>query len=105
MEERHGQPGGPALKKLCEPAYKRFDQMQYQRRANISVSHLYNLRRSKTHQRQRCTLSKTRPNKAPIGQRRIPLTDNEPGYIRIDSVHQGDQENVKASTTSMQSMK
>ena len=95
MDERHGQPSGPVLKKFCERAYKRFDQTQYQRLANISVSHLYNLRRSKTYQRQRCTLSKTRPNKAPIGQRRKPLPNNEPGYIRIDSVHQGDQDKRK----------
>jgi len=80
MDERHGQPSGPVLKKLCERAYKRFDQTQYQRLANISASHFYNLRQSKTYQRQRCTLSKTRFNKA----------------TRIS---------VKASTTSMPSMR
>jgi hypothetical protein len=95
MDERHGQPSGPVLKKLCERAYKRFDQPEYQRLAAISVSHLYNLRQSKTYQRQRCTLTKTRPKKAPIGQRRKPSPNNEPGYIRIDSVHQGDQDKRK----------
>ncbi|MEE8059655.1 MAG: hypothetical protein V3T17_17770 [Pseudomonadales bacterium] len=63
--------------------------------ATISVSHLYNLRHSKTYQRQRCTLTKTRPKKAPIGQRRKPRPNDEPGYIRIDSVHQGDQDKRK----------
>jgi len=95
MDERHGQPSGAVLKKLCERAYKRFDSAEYQQLATISVSHLYNLRQSKTYQRQRCTLTKTRPKKAPIGQRRKPTPNNEPGYIRIDSVHQGDQDKRK----------
>lgn len=95
MDERHGQPSGPVLKKLCERAYKRFNQENYERLANISVSHLYNLRGSKTYQRQRCTLTKTRPKAVAIGQRRKPCPNNQPGYIRIDSVHQGDQDKRK----------
>ena len=95
MDERHGQPSGPVLKKLCERAYKHFNQPEYQRLANISVAHLYNLRQSKTYQRQRCILTKTRPKTAAIGQRRKPAPNNQPGYIRIDSVHQGDQDKRK----------
>jgi hypothetical protein len=95
MDERHGQPSGAVLKKFCERAYERFDQIQYQRLASISVSHLYNLRGSKTYQRQRCTLTKTCPTKAPIGKRRKPCPNEQPGYIRIDSVHQGDQDKRK----------
>ena len=95
MEEIHGQPSGPALKKLCERAYTLFGQSQYQRLATISVSHLYNLRQSKAYQRQRCTLTKTQPKTAPIGQRRKPTPNDQPGYLRIDSVHQGDQDKRK----------
>lgn len=95
MDERHNQPSGPVLKKLCERAYKRFGQQEYQRLAQISVSHLYNLRRSKTYQRQRCVLKKTNPKQAPIGLRRKPRPNAQPGYIRIDSVHQGDQDKRK----------
>ena len=95
MDERHGQPSGAVLKKLCERACQRFGQTEYQRLAGISVSHLYNLRASKTYQRQRCTLTKTRPKAASIGQRRKPCPNDKPGYIRIDSVHQGDQDKRK----------
>lgn len=95
MDERHNQPSGPVLKKLCERAYTRFDQPRYQRLAYISVAHLYNLRRTKTYQRQRCTLTKTRPRAVNIGTRRKPCPNNQPGYIRIDSVHQGDQDKRK----------
>lgn len=91
MDECHGQPSGAVLKKLCERAYQRFHQDQYRRLAHISVSHLYNLRASNTYRRQRCTLTKTQPTKAPIGVWRKPC----PGYILIDSVHQGDQDKRK----------
>ncbi len=95
MDERHRQPSGAVLKKLCERAYDRFDQVEYQRLAGISVAHLYNLRASTTYQRQRNTLTKTRPRAAAIGQRRKPCPNDQPGYIRIDSVHQGDQDKRK----------
>jgi hypothetical protein len=95
MDERHGQPSGAVLKKLCERAYQCFGQDKYQRLSGISVSHLYNLRGSKTYQRQRCVLTKTRHKTAPIGQRRKPCPNDQPGYIRIDSVHQGDQDKRK----------
>ena len=95
MDELHGQPSGAVLKKLCERAYQCFGKTNYQRLAAISVSHLYNLRCSKTYQRQRCTLTKTRPKAASIGQRGKPQPNNQPGYIRIDSVHQGDQDKRK----------
>ncbi len=91
MDELHGQPSGAVLKKFCERAHINFNAMAYARLAKISVSHLYNLRASKTYQRQRCTLTKTIPQKAPIGQRGKPQPNRQPGYIRIDSVHQGDQ--------------
>ena len=95
MDERHGQPSGAVLKKLCERAFERFGQVEYQQLANISVAHLCNLRASTTYQRQRCTLTKTRPSKVAIGQRRKPCPNDQPGYIRIDSVHQGDQDKRK----------
>jgi len=71
-DERHGQPSGPALKKMCERAYHRFDQADYQKLAGISVSHLYNLRSSNIYQRQRCILTKTRPKNAPKRPYRAP---------------------------------
>lgn len=95
MDETHGQPSGPTLKKLCERAYHLFGQTDYQRLAKLSVSHLYNLRQSTTYQRQRCTLTKTQPTSTPIGQRRKPTPNHQPGYLRIDSVHQGDQDKRK----------
>jgi transposase InsO family protein len=34
--------------------------------------------------------TKTKSTKVPIGERRKPVPDGKPGYIRVDSVHQGD---------------
>jgi len=95
MDERHETPCGPAVKKLCERAYRIFGQTGYERLATISVSHLYNLRQSTAYTRQRRHFEKTRPKVSRIGERRKPRPDGKPGYIRIDTVHQGDQDRQK----------
>jgi transposase InsO family protein len=95
LDERHNTPSGPAAKKLCERAYYIFNQTQYQRLAGISVAHLYNLRKATPYLRQRYTFEKTRPKAAPIGERKKPHANGEPGFIRIDTVHQGDQDKQK----------
>jgi len=95
MDERHNTPNGPAMKKLCERACTLFGQTEYQRLASISVAHLYNLRKSRPYLRQRRTLEKTRPKVSPIGERRKPRPNGQPGYIRIDTVHQGDWDKQK----------
>ena len=95
MDERHETPCGPAVKKLCERACKVFGQTEYERLALISVSHLYNLRKSTTYTRHRRHFEKTRPKVSSIGERRKPRPDSKPGFIRIDTVHQGDQDKQK----------
>ena len=95
MDERHNTPNGLTVKKLMERAYAVFGQTQYQRLATISVAHVYNLRKSKPYTRIRHTLDKTRPRASHIGQRRKPDPNGQPGYIRIDTVHQGDQDKQK----------
>jgi transposase InsO family protein len=95
LDERHNTLSGPATKKLCERALTIFKQTQYQRLAGISVAHLYNLRKAKSYLRQRYTFEKTRPKVALIGIRKKPRANGEPGFIRIDTVHQGDQDKQK----------
>jgi transposase InsO family protein len=95
MDERHDTPCGPAVKKLCERACEVFGQSEYTSLASISVSHLYNLRKSTPYTRQRRHFEKTRPQHSNIGERRKPRPDGKPGYIRIDTVHQGDLDKQK----------
>jgi hypothetical protein len=95
MDERHDAPCGHAIKKLCERAYDIFNEKEYERLSVISVSHIYNLRKSKTYTRIRRHFEKTKPKASNIGERRKPQPDGRPGYIRIDTVHQGDQDKIK----------
>ncbi|MEQ1837842.1 MAG: hypothetical protein ABL858_05850, partial [Candidatus Nitrotoga sp.] len=91
----HSTLSGPATKKLMERAYQVFGNPRYEYLAGISVSHLYNLRGSKPYQDKRQHWTTTRPTGIPIGKRRAPQPNGVPGYIRIDSVHQGDQDGAK----------
>jgi transposase InsO family protein len=95
MDERHDTPCGPAVKKLCERACEVFGQTEYTALASISVSHLYNLRKSIAYTRHRRHFEKTQPKPSKIGERRKPQPNGKPGYIRIDTVHQGDLDKQK----------
>ncbi len=95
MDERHNTLSGPATKKLCERAYQVYGETEYQRLADISIAHLYNLRKSKIYRGQRHQYEKTKPVRSRIGERRKPNPKGQPGFIRIDSVHQGVQDGVK----------
>lgn len=94
-DELHGKLSGPATKKLCERAFEVFKQAEYERLAGLSVAHLYNLRGSSTYRNSRAYFDKTRPKAAPIGERRKPDPQGKPGYLRVDTVHQGDLNRIK----------
>lgn len=95
MDRLHDTPCGPKVKKLCERACTLFGQTEYAALASISVSHLYNLRKSAPYQQLRRHFEKTRPQASRIGERRKPRPNGKPGYIRIDTVHQGDLDKLK----------
>lgn len=96
LDKRHDTPNGLRVKKLCERAYHTFDDVAYVRLANISVSHIYNLRCSAGYQKIRRCFEKTKsPKGVHIGERRKPRANGKPGYIRIDTVHQGDLDGAK----------
>lgn len=66
-----------------------------QRLATLSVSHLYNLRKSTDYQAQRVRFTKTRAVCNPIGVRKAPRPNGRAGWVRIDTVHQNDLDGVK----------
>ncbi len=88
-DERHDTPSGPAVKKLCERAWRLFGQSEYERLAQITVSPLYNFRKSVPYTPKRRHFAKTRPRQIP--DRGMPQTgpNGRPGYIRIGTVHPG----------------
>ncbi len=91
----HGTLSGLATQKLMERAYRVFDDARDERLAVISVGHLYNLRKHSGYQRRRRAWTQTRPVTIALGERRAPAPNNQPGYLRVDSVCQGDQDGVK----------
>ena len=87
---------GPATACVLRRQRDQFGDARFERLGTLSVGHLYNLRNSAAYRAQRVEMTKTRPVKAvTIGVRRAPAPDGRPGFIRIDSVHQGDQDGVK----------
>jgi len=95
LDRLHGQLSGPATRKLAERAFRVFGDAAYERLASISVAHLYNLRRRAGYRRLRGHIEPTRPTRAQIGQRRRPQPNGQPGFLRVDSVHQGDFDGIK----------
>ena len=79
---------------------KLFGDARYERLTCISNGHLYNLRNSGSYQRRWGHFRKTRPTRVRIGERRKPMPEGRPGFLRVDTVHQGDQDGVKGSITS-----
>ncbi len=59
------------------------------------MSHLYNLRAQAGYQAKRGVWTKTKGHSVAIGQRRAPAPEGRAGFIRIDSVHQGDFDGLK----------
>jgi transposase InsO family protein len=87
---------GPATACVLRRQRDVFGDTRFERLGSISVAHLYNLRNSAPYRAQRVMLTKTRPTQAvTIGVRKAPAPDGRPGFIRIDSVHQGDLDGTK----------
>ena len=95
VDRAHGTMSGPATVHLLRRALHVHGDTRFERLANLPVSHLYNLRHSVTYQNQRVSFTKTRPVVNAIGIRRAPRPEGRPGFIRIDSVHQGDMDGTK----------
>ena len=86
---------GPATKKILKREYEVFKKKEYGKICNISVSHLYNIRRTVSYMRMGKIFNKTKSRNVPIGVRKKSRPDGKPGYLRVDTVHQGDKGRVK----------
>jgi transposase InsO family protein len=96
VDRAMGTLSGPATACVLRRQRDVFGDARYERLAELSVGHLYNLRNSAGYRAQRVVLTKTQPTKTTaIGVRKAPAPEGRPGFIRIDSVHQGDQDGIK----------
>lgn len=94
-DKLHESLSGPVTRKLFNRAYMIFDDKRYERLSGISSAHIYNLRDTLPYREVVLTLQKTRAVKNSIGLRRAPEPNGRPGFIRIDTVHQGDNGKIK----------
>jgi transposase InsO family protein len=94
-DELHGWLSGPATRRILEREWQVFGNVEYRNISQISISHLYNLRRNSRYRAVTTQYTKTKPSVSKIGERVKPDPKGMPGYIRIDSVHQGDRDGEK----------
>jgi transposase InsO family protein len=95
VDEAHETLSGPATRRILERAHRVYQQPEYARLATISVAHLYNLRKHARYRERLLNYTKTRPTAVSIGERRKPHPQGRPGFLRVDTVHQGDQPDAK----------
>jgi hypothetical protein len=95
-DNAHGRISGDATKEILRRELEVYGHTAYEMIAQVSVSHLYNLRNtSRQYLSAALFLQKTQSVTVSIGRRAKPKTDGKPGYLRVDSVHQGDLDKQK----------
>ena len=95
VDRAHQRLSGPATRRIIEREWQVFGRKEYARLAEISVAHLYNLRSSVGYRQRAAEFTQTNPSPILIGERRRPDPQGRPGYLRVDTVHQGDWEGEK----------
>lgn len=95
VDSAHETLSGPATRKLLERAYHEFGDPRFERLARISVAQIYRLRQRPTYRERHLSYKSTRSSGIPIGERRRPDPRGRPGFLRVDTVHQGDLDGIK----------
>jgi len=95
VDRAHQRLSGPATRRIIEREWQVFGRKEYAHLAQISVAHLYNLRNSVGYRQRAAEFTQTNPSAIAIGERRRPDPQGRPGYLRVDTVHQGDWEGEK----------
>jgi transposase InsO family protein len=95
VDQAHETLSGPATMSILKREFEVYGKTEFERLATISNGHLYNLRHSQRYRERQLTYTRTRPTAVSIGERRKPDPRGEPGFLRLDTVHQGDSPNAK----------
>ena len=95
VDRAHGWLSGPATVRILQREDQQYGKAEYARLGQISVAHLYNLRHSAGYRKLAAKWEPTRPSAVAIGERRKPDPQGRPGFLRIDTVHQGDWNGIK----------
>ena len=88
---------GKATKEIMRREFQIFGKKEYENISKISVSHLYNIRNHNLQYESSPALffKRTPTTSVDIGIRRKPQPYGRPGFLSVDSVHQGDLDKVK----------
>lgn len=89
-DNAHQRLSGQATKTILRRECKTFGKAEYGNIHQISIAHIYNLRATRQYKSYSLTINKTQSRQTPIGQRQKPEPYGSPGFLRVDSVHQGD---------------
>jgi transposase InsO family protein len=95
VDEAHQTLSGPATRRILVREFEQYEESAYERLSTVSVAHIYNLRKGRRYRECQMSYTKTRAVQVAIGERRRPQPGGKPGYLRVDAVHQGDQDGVK----------
>lgn len=94
-DNAHSRLSGNATKQIFIREHEIFGKEEFSALKRISVSHLYNLRGTRQYQTHARFFTKTNPRNVDIGKRTKPFPEGKPGYLRVDTVHQGDLDKEK----------
>lgn len=95
VDNAEGRRNGKATRKTFRDMLLLYGDIRFERLSKISVAHIYNIRGTRQYESKSLTYVKTNPVSTDIGIRKKPQPEGKPGYIRVDSVHQGDLDKEK----------
>lgn len=83
---------GQATRTILKREYVVFKNEKYKTISEISASHIYNIRNDNLQytSSKAMTFKRTKATQVNIGIRKKPQPNGKPGYVRVDTVHQGD---------------
>lgn len=86
---------GDAMRKIFQDEFSVYGKSGYANLAKISHGQFYRLRGTNAYKERSIIVGRTISVNRAIGVRKKPQPEGKPGYIRADTVHQGDLEGVK----------
>ena len=89
IDNATGRLSGNLAAQFCAGQFAAGDR-RFLRLKDISNATVYRLRQTKRYTLRAVTIEKTKPVQTTIGERRKPAPNGTPGFIRVDTVHQGD---------------
>lgn len=93
VDDVHEGLSGAAIRRILKREYEIYERQKFERLAEISVSHIYNLRATRSYKMRRIVVEATAGQKRPgWAERRKPEPQGAPGWLRVDTVHQGHQD-------------